>query len=617
MKRGLSTILAILTAAAPALAADNGGRPGAFLDYAASARSLGMGQAFTAVADDPSAIYWNPSGISTMGQKSVAAQYSTLLEDSSYGFIGYTNPLENGGFGVGFVNLQSGQITRRDDLGHKTGSYDAVSNAALLSGSFAPSSTFSLGSTFKLVREAVDGKSGSGFGLDASALMRATEQLRFGLMLRNVAAPSVKLDSTADKYPRSVSVGAGYKPVQPLTLSIDLEKPQGDSLRPRLGAEYLINNTLALRAGVNDAEFAAGLGIGFGGWNFDYAMGLSRASSEIRDLGSFQRFGLRFNFGAAPEHVASAPISRPVFVAPARHAAPAPAAAAAPAATHAPRGMKTPEQLALYSLGRKMDTWDGVPTPEIQKQVNTVSKNLKHGKYQRSEDLYAAEGYVSYFTGEYSRSVRSLEQAKAAAPNDKAMASRLEKAKAAETKAALRSRPDRSAGATTAEMKAIRDRYDNGDWTGTILLAQHALEASPQNTEAAGYLRRSIDHLKQPYMKQAKDDVDADRFVESFVIFQKILDYDPDDAEAKAYSERVVRVIEKKSDLDASMRGVNKSDPEINEGVSLYEKGLRLFAHGNTAGAKEAWDAALPHLKGKPALYDSVRTAIVDLGSAR
>ena len=60
----LRILLAGAIAAAPmqafAASKTDGGRPGAFLDYAASARSLGMGHAFTAIANDPSAIYWNP-----------------------------------------------------------------------------------------------------------------------------------------------------------------------------------------------------------------------------------------------------------------------------------------------------------------------------------------------------------------------------------------------------------------------------------------------------------------------------------------------------------------------------------------------------------------------------
>src|ERR1700687_118089 len=46
-----------------------GGPPNEFMAYGAGARSLAMGAAFVGVADDASAGYWNPAGLSQITRK--------------------------------------------------------------------------------------------------------------------------------------------------------------------------------------------------------------------------------------------------------------------------------------------------------------------------------------------------------------------------------------------------------------------------------------------------------------------------------------------------------------------------------------------------------------------
>ena len=52
-----------------ALETADGGLPGYFMNEGTGARALGMGRAFTAVADDASAIYWNASTRFTDGSQ--------------------------------------------------------------------------------------------------------------------------------------------------------------------------------------------------------------------------------------------------------------------------------------------------------------------------------------------------------------------------------------------------------------------------------------------------------------------------------------------------------------------------------------------------------------------
>src|SRR5687767_12209396 len=116
------------------IAGEDGGGAGAFLDDFASARSLAMGRAYTGVADDSSAIYWNPAGLTQLQRKDLLAMYSTLPEDAGFGFVSLGLPTaRTGTFGVGVMSLQSGDFTRRDDSGNDTGSFSNNTGAALFS----------------------------------------------------------------------------------------------------------------------------------------------------------------------------------------------------------------------------------------------------------------------------------------------------------------------------------------------------------------------------------------------------------------------------------------------------------------------------------------------------
>ena len=54
---------------------------------------------------------------------------------------------------------------------------------------------------------------------------------------------------------------------------------------------------LALRAGLNEKEMTAGLGVALGDMSLDYAFSYHNAAADVDDLGSSHRMGLRVSFG--------------------------------------------------------------------------------------------------------------------------------------------------------------------------------------------------------------------------------------------------------------------------------------------------------------------------------
>ena len=63
-----------------------------FLKIGAGARACAMGEAFTGIADDPSAIYWNPAGLTQMNSAQIIAMQNFYLLDMSYQYLGMVLP---------------------------------------------------------------------------------------------------------------------------------------------------------------------------------------------------------------------------------------------------------------------------------------------------------------------------------------------------------------------------------------------------------------------------------------------------------------------------------------------------------------------------------------------
>ncbi len=66
-----------------------------FLELGVSARAMGMAEAFTAVADDISAVYYNPAGLTSLYGKEAGFTYIKMPADISYTFGAIGLPLES------------------------------------------------------------------------------------------------------------------------------------------------------------------------------------------------------------------------------------------------------------------------------------------------------------------------------------------------------------------------------------------------------------------------------------------------------------------------------------------------------------------------------------------
>jgi len=125
---GLPVLAVVIALMLPSMAAAQAkvGTTGAqFLELGVSARAMGMAEAFSAVANDISAVYYNPAGLTALLGKEVMTTYISLPADVNYGFIGMGVPLEavGGVVGIGLYGLSSGKMIERT---YQQGTYEGT-----------------------------------------------------------------------------------------------------------------------------------------------------------------------------------------------------------------------------------------------------------------------------------------------------------------------------------------------------------------------------------------------------------------------------------------------------------------------------------------------------------
>lgn len=282
----------ILILAAPALvrAEATFGQASDVMNIGAGARSMAMGSAFTGLADDASAPYFNPAGLAFLDEHQLMLMHAPLFLDTDYNYVASAHPFGDrwGTLALSDAMLLSDKFELRDINNAKTGSDGSLTNNSIYA-SYARKlhQKVGVGANVKLLQQKIAGMSDSAFGLDAGILVHPLSFLSVGASFSNINSPSVTLQSSKDVYRPISRFGVAADVFRnKLMLTVDLVKISQQKALYATGAEFRPNRLLSLRTGFNaNRSYTLGMGVNLHPIRIDYAF-------SDTDLGAFNKVSI-------------------------------------------------------------------------------------------------------------------------------------------------------------------------------------------------------------------------------------------------------------------------------------------------------------------------------------
>ena len=227
-----------------------------FLELGVSARSMGMGGAFTAVANDVSSVYYNPAGLTALYGTEIMASYIDMPADIQFGFLAAGFPLESVGgvMGVGVSYLNSGEMDEMTFERIPTGRSFAWRDLAV-SVSYGRYLTdrFSLGFTVRYIGEEVLEHSASSWSADVgTSYNTGYRNFKLAMAITNFG-PDLKFIENDAPLPINFRFGGSINVIEGIdhvvTLAAEGSHPSDNLEKYNAGAEYMFKERFALRVG--------------------------------------------------------------------------------------------------------------------------------------------------------------------------------------------------------------------------------------------------------------------------------------------------------------------------------------------------------------------------------
>jgi len=290
-----------------------------------------MGGAYAAVANDATALYWNPAGIAWVDGIQVELMHNEWIINTNYDFVGIVFPLPfmHSAIGFSYITLDYGSdVVRTVDRPEGTGEiFNSRDAAVTISWAAALTDRFAFGISGKYVTQRIWSESGSAMALDFGVFYNTMlDGLRLGASMSNFGGEiqlngrdlrrtvdpdervsnfdrvPVNLKTGSYPLPLLFRVGISYEKATGtfgnLLIAMDVNHPSNATESINIGAEYGFGNMFYVRGGYEsmlERDQINGLTIGGGvthyrkgsvGIRFDYAW------SDWGVLQNTQRFSL-------------------------------------------------------------------------------------------------------------------------------------------------------------------------------------------------------------------------------------------------------------------------------------------------------------------------------------
>ncbi len=303
---------------------------GEFIAIGVGGRALGLGGAYAAVANDVTAGYWNPAGLSKLNYPQLTLMHDERfggLINYDYGAVAMPVGLQ-ASIGVSAVrlgidniantrnawtDLNNNGLPESNEIDYNKISYFNTADWALyFSYAKRASDQLSYGASLKLIRRENGEASATGIGFDIGAQYLVTDRIALGATFQDATTTLVAWNSgTNELISPTLKVGSAYfleafggRFTPAFDIDFRFENRQtasnahigGISLDFHTGLEFDFRNLVALRAGYNEiGTFTLGTGIHLPKFDIDYSFAKFDGTDQ---LGNTHRISLTFTLEA-------------------------------------------------------------------------------------------------------------------------------------------------------------------------------------------------------------------------------------------------------------------------------------------------------------------------------
>ncbi len=294
-----------------------------FEELPTGARAAGLGNAFTALADDAYSMYYNPAGLVQLNRSELTAYYAKLFSGLTDGssidrsFLAYAHPLKkrHATLGLSYLSLSLAGLYSETTIG--------------LSYAQAFGERWNLGTTMKFLKKsfgsdeytqnainvdsgaqlgaadplfAQNGTSKSGTGFDIGGQYRINKIYGLGIAIMNINSPNMALSSSdTDQVSSIYKIGlARHTKVSGIDADISMRKFTSEELRFNMGGERWFQSGIGMRAGIGFGQRqyqVTSLGFSYRWQNLELGYALIYPLTGVKGTFGTNQLSMTFRFG--------------------------------------------------------------------------------------------------------------------------------------------------------------------------------------------------------------------------------------------------------------------------------------------------------------------------------
>lgn len=587
------------------------------LSYGPGARALALGRAYVSVANDPTAVFWNPAGLELVPRISLTLFHNMLFESTVYDFIGFVYPtLTYGTVGIGFARLGTSDIPVVDKYNVKQGNMNYEEAEVYVSyGKKMPYNLYG-GITFKIRRSSFSyiNQDATGLGMDLGLMYQPGweggifQNLNFGFGWRNLVSPSLKLGSESEQEPAHITFGLvkGLKIGENngLNVALDLHTTKYEGMAILFGTEYLFRDFGTIRLGYDNSSFAIGAGVKYSFVTIDYSFGSTMSDGEFPPT---HRFSFSFDIGKSREEL---------FVKAERERIEREKELVARTKEEERQNLISESMNKgqdYLTEGRYFDAYSEfqqvVSVDPFNKRANVLmdsANTLIQMEFAKREQEAISSAIDKQLAEENQKFVQEhFEKGNAYLQNKRFTDALVEFNMALERSPgnslvlqAIQSTNRQMQGEVRRLITRGREEFSNGNYSEAIIILNEALVLSPEDARLKEEIRTLATRIKiQQFVQRALQYYDLGQFEEALDQFEEALKLDPSNQRLRDYVER-------------TKAGMGITDQTMDqESERRYIEGVDLFLAGRYQDALKIWRELEQKYPYNKKLQDAIKSA--------